>query len=194
MIELAIGIGVVAVATIAAVRSRSRGIAAPLPAAPPPPPPEPAGERLGVGDVLLHLDTELWLAGCVALHEGGAVVRIFPTPGGGLTEYVAELGGSPARWLALRATDAIEPGAVPDRVRIDGIPLALERRGVARVYATGENLPPVTERAEYVLLGGPGGRHAIVVDFAGGGRLALAGDELRREMIDRLPGSLAASP
>ncbi len=191
MIELAIGIGVVAVATIAAVRSRSKGIAAPLPA--PPPPTEPAVERLGVGDVLLHLDAELWLAGCVSLHEAGPVLRLFPTPGGGRVEYVLELSPAPVRWVALRATTEIDPGPVPDRVSIDGLPLALERRGLARAYASGEHVPNVTERAEYTVHRGPGGRYALVLDFIGGTRLALAGEELPRESIDRLPGSLASA-
>lgn len=191
MIELAIGLGVVAVATIAAVRSRSRGIVAPLPAAPPPSP-EPNEERLGVGDVLLHMDAELWLAGCVSLHSGGPVLRLFPTPGGGEIEFVLELSPPPVRWAALRATQAIEPGAVPERLTIEGLPLVLERRGLARAYASGEHVPKITERAEYTIHRGPGGRCAVVLDFIGGERLALAGEELQRDWVDRLPGSLAA--
>ncbi|MBC7173503.1 MAG: hypothetical protein H5U40_13770 [Polyangiaceae bacterium] len=190
MIELAIGLGVVAVATIAAVRSRSRGIAAPLPA--PIPTPEPSEDRLGVGDVLLHLDDELWLAGSVSLQEAGCVLRLFPTPGGGRVEYVLELHQPSLRWAALRTTTAIDPGSVPESLRIDGLPLSLARRGLARVFATGEHLPHVTDRAEYAIFRGPGGRCAVVIDFAGGSRLALTGEELAPETFDRLPGSLVA--
>ncbi len=105
-----------------------------------------------------------------------------------------ELGRRPRRWVVLRRTQAVEPGAVPERLRVDGIPLALERRGLARVYVTGEHLPRTTERAEFVVHRGPGGQYTVVLDFVGGGRLALAGEELRPELVDRLPGSGALRP
>jgi hypothetical protein len=192
MIELAIGIGVVAVATIAAVRSRNR-----LPPPPVMPAPDPLEDgRLGVGDVLLYLDSELWLAGCVSLHESGPVLRLFPTPEDPRAEFVMELPRPLRRWVVLRRTTAVEPGAVPERLHVDGLPLALERRGLARVYTTGEHLPKTTDRAEFTVHRGPGGQYAVVLDFLGAGRLALAGEELRPELVDRLPGSgaLAQAP
>jgi hypothetical protein len=100
-----------------------------------------------------------------------------------------ELARPPRRWVVLRSTTAVEPGAVPERLRIDGLPLALERRGLARIYATGEHLPRTTDRAEFTIHRGPGGQYAVIVDFVGGGRLALVGEELRPELVDRLPGS-----
>ena len=78
--------------------------------------------------------------------------------------------------------------SVPTGLPIDGLRLKLRRRGHADVRTEGEHLPRTTERAEYVILGGPGGKTLIVVDFEAGDRIALHGEVLGKEMYDLLPG------
>ena len=152
--------------------------------------PSARGPRgLRVGDVLLYADTELWLASLVELDEEGFVLRLFQTPGGGeRAEWVAQLDDE-ARDLALaHETDEVPDGRVPAELPIGGFRLSLRRRGHARVRKEGEGLPPLTEKAEYVELGGPGGRGLLVLDFQGGSRLALRMERLGRELFELLPG------
>ena len=144
---------------------------------------------LRIGDVLLYADAELWLAAMVELDEEGFVLRLFRTPGGGeRAEWVVQLDRE-ARDLALaHETGEVPDGRVPTSLPIGGIRLSLRRRGHATVRHDGEGLPPFTERAEYVELGGPGGRGLLVLDFEGGGRLALSMERLGRELFELLPG------
>ena len=156
-----------------------------------PPGPERRGPRgLRIGDVLLYADSELWLAACVELDEEGFVMKLFQTPGGGdRAEWVVQL-DEEARDLALaRSTDEVPAGRVPAELPVDGFRLSLRRRGHATVRTSGEGLPPLTEKAEYIELGGPGGRGLLVLDFQGGERLTLSIERLGRELFDLLPGS-----
>ena len=151
---------------------------------------QPAGPRgLQVGDVLLYADSELWLAGKIELDEEGFVLRLFRTPGAGRCDWVVQLDAE-ARDLAM-AQDTLEEvpdGRVPESLPIGGFRLSLRRRGQAQIVTQGDSLPPVTERCEYVELGGPGGRGLLVLDFRGGGRIALVMERMGRELFDLLPG------
>lgn len=147
---------------------------------------EPRG--LCVGDVLLHADTELWLAGVIALDEEGFVARIFPTPGGVGSDWVAQLDENATDLAALRATDEVPAGAVPESLPIAGRRLSLERRGHALVETDGEHLPRTSPRAAYSILSEAGGRVLVVLDFEKAPRLAIVGDRLTRAMVDLLPG------
>jgi hypothetical protein len=194
ILELGLGLGAVALTAYALrkVRSRMEGGVTEEPAAEDGDEPEPKrkGPRgLRVGDVLLYADTELWLAAHIELDEEGFVLRLFQTPGGGeRAEWVVQL-DEEARDLALaRVTDEVPDGRVPAELPIGGFRLSLRRRGHARVRTAGEGLPPLTERAEYVELGGPGGRGLLVLDFEGGDRMTLAMERLGRELFDLLPG------
>jgi hypothetical protein len=203
LIELLVGAGVVALGAIAlkALRRSQEpggtadpgGAGSPAPAKalsePSRPPTRIAGPRgLRVGDVLLYADPELWLAGEVYLDEEGFALSLFHSPGASRASWVVQLDAE-ARELALVAPSTEVPGgAVPTELPIGGMRLSLRRRGQADVRTGGEHLPPTTERARYAVLGGPGGRTLVVVDFEGGDRLALVGDRVGREMVDLLPG------
>jgi hypothetical protein len=141
-----------------------------------------------VGDVLLHADTELWLAGMIELDEEGFVARLFPTPGGVRAEWVAQLDEDAQEIAALAPTDEVPAGPVPESLPIGGRRLTLERRGQATVRVDGEHLPRTTARASYVVLSDAGGRVLVVVDFDKAPRLALVGDRIERHMLDLLPG------
>ena len=65
--------------------------------------------------------------------------------------------------------------------------LSLRRRGHGEVVAEGET-PLITEKAEYVLLGGPGGRVALVLDFLAGDRWSMSGVRVTKQDYERLPG------
>lgn len=196
ILELGLGLGAVALTAYALRKVRGR-MEAEIAAADQAPAAESAAKKrtrerrgLAIGDVLLYADSELWLAGCIALDEEGYVLKLFHTPGGGeRAEWVAQL-DEDAHDLALaKATDEVPAGRVPAELPIGGFRLSLRRRGHAQVTAEGEGLPPITEQAEYVELGGPGGRGLLVLDFQGGDRLALSIERLGRELFDLLPGS-----
>lgn len=144
-------------------------------------------------DVLLHGGSELWLAASIAFEEEGRfVARLFHAPGGlreaAATCWVAQL-DERGRDLALLAqVQELPDGRVPDELPWRGLRLSLRRRTHVSVRTEGEQLPPVTERAELTVLGGAGGRTLLVVDFQGGDRLALAGDRVPRHHFDLLPG------
>lgn len=143
---------------------------------------------LKVGDVLLHLDTELWLAGMIELDEEGFALRLFPSPGGLHAEWVAQLDEQATDLATLAKTDEVPAGAVPESLPIGGRWLTLERRGSAVVRIKGEHLPRTSGKASYCLLSDAGGRVLVVVDFEKAPRLALTGDRVERHTVDLLPG------
>ena len=146
---------------------------------------------LRVDDVLLYADDELWLAGEIHLDEEGFVMSLFRTPGSPRSGWLAQLDPEGRDLAVLSVTDDVPGGAVPTELPFDGLRLALRKRGHADVRVAGDQLPPVTERARYALLGGPGGRTLVVVDFEGGDRLALGGERVSRDLLDLLPGGEA---
>jgi hypothetical protein len=149
-------------------------------------PDDPRGLR--VGDVILYADSELWLAGEVHFDEEGFALSLFMAPGGARATHIVQLDAEAREVALLSKTSDVPDGSVPTELPIDGLRVKLRRRGHADVRTEGEHLPLTTERAEYVILGGPGGKTVLVVDFAGGDRLALVGEVLGREMYDLLPG------
>jgi len=208
MIELLIGAGVIALGVVAVRALRqaqqpdeepttasqepeARASGAPRSSGAPTEPDRSAargGPRgLRVDDVLLYADGELWLAGEVHLDEEGFALSLFSAPGGRF-EWVCQLDAEAKEVAFLSATDEVPGGAVPTELPIAGMRLSLRRRGQADVSSHGEHLPLTTERADYAILGGPGGRTLVVVDFEAGDRLALHGERVGREMYDLLPG------
>lgn len=156
--------------------------------------PTRSGPRgLRVGDVLLYGDDELWLAGCFEVWEDGFVCRAFATPGSARASWVLQL-DAPADELALgQLSDAVPEGAVPAELPVDGLRLRLRRRGEGTVRKEGDGLPFASEKASYVLLRGPGGKHLLVLDFDSGDRLSVLADAVGRELLDLLPGGDASS-
>lgn len=148
-----------------------------------------ARRGLRVGDVLLHIGDELWLAGAIELDEEGTPLVLFRTPGSARATWIAQLDDD-ARELALLAESSeIPEGTVPDRLPIAGRLLSLRRRGRARVTTRGEHVPALPASARFTILADAGGRTAIVVDFEGTGtRIALVGDRVEPALIDVLPG------
>ncbi len=215
IIELAVGAGIVLIGAVALRLVGRRGATAPATAeaqarpetaraqqpSEPPPGLEPAPEEhsrkpgrdasprgLRVGDVLLYMETEIWLAGEVYLDEEGFALSLFAAPGARSVDFVAQLDADASEVSFVARTSDVPDGSVPTELPIAGVRLSLRRRGRALVTTAGEHLPLVTERASYALLGGPGGRVLLVVDFEGGERLALVGNRVGREMYDLLPG------
>lgn len=149
--------------------------------------PGSAPRALAVGDVLLIDDDELWLAGGMWL-EGDVSLGLFVTPGGERDGWLAELDlPAGADVVRLRPVD-VPAGRVADEIRMGAERLRARSRARVAVRTEGEDLPPVTERADLTVLSGPGGRYAIVIDFIAGGRLALSGARVDPARIDHLPG------
>jgi hypothetical protein len=147
-----------------------------------------APRGLRVGDVLLHIGDELWLAGMIELDEEGSRIRLFRAPENARASWVAQLDDDARELALLSESDELPEGGIPDRLPIGGRVLSLERRGRARVRGTGERLPPIAERARFTVLGDAGGRVAIVVELEGAPRLTLLGDRVDRALFDLLPG------
>ncbi len=185
ILEFAVAAGFVASAAFA-LRSVRRRMEGPLEPSPPPVPKGPRGLR--VGDVLLHGDAELWLAGSLSLDEEGFVFRVFRTPGNDRAGWVVQLDAA-GQEIALVDPTEIPAGSVPVELPIAGHRVVLRRRGRANVTKEGDQLPHSTEQADFAWLGGAGGRALFVLDFIGGDRLALAGELVGAELFELLPGS-----
>ena len=143
---------------------------------------------LRVGDVLLYGDDELWLAGGFEVWEEGFVCRAFATPGSARASWVLQLDAHADEVARGRVTDAVPEGAVPAELPVGGLRLRLRQRGEARIRKEGDGLPFASEKADYVLLRGPGGKHLLVLDFDSGDRLSVLADAVGRELLELLPG------
>lgn len=151
--------------------------------------PRDSGPRgLRVADVILHADTEMWLAGMLELDEEGLVARLFVTPGAARSSWLAQLDPEATDLATLAPTEEVPDGPVPERLPIGGRRLTLERRGHAEVRSEGEHLPRTNARGRWTLLSDATGRVLFVLDFEKAPRLALVGDRLPTHMIDLLPG------
>lgn len=150
-------------------------------------PKEPRG--LKSGDVLLVLGEELALGGTISLDDGGFVLRMLPTIGRASARWVVQLDAEAQRIALVNESTEIGEGRVPDALPIGGRTLVLERRGVARVRAKGDDVPALDgARTPYVVLAERGGRTAIVLEPEGQPRLALLGEQLDRRTVELLPG------
>jgi hypothetical protein len=191
IVEILIGTGVVlataAAARIALRRREAEEAAAGLGEARSAARSGPRG--LKVGDVVLTMDGELWLAGCLELREEGFVTRLFRTPGGPDEDgWLAQMDPAGDELAQLAPTEDVPDGAVPEELPIDGRRLRLEQRGQGRVERRGEQLPKTKAEVRYTQLGDAGGKILWVLDFEGAPRIALAGDRLARHTVDILPG------
>lgn len=148
----------------------------------------PRHPGLNVSDVILYVDTELWLAGCLQLEDGADVLRLFSAPGAKRATHVAQLDRAGDDLATLSPCTDVPAGRVPDELSLGGARLRLRKRGRANVRAEGESLPDYRPQVDYVLLGDPSGRLLLVLDFVGGERLALLGEQVPSGMLDLLPG------
>ncbi len=140
------------------------------------------------GDVLMIPGEELALGGALHLHEGGPVLRAFALVGGERDRWLVQLDEAGRDLVLARETDLVGDGHVSSELAAFGRVLTLERRGTARVSATGEDVPRADGAlAPYVVLGERGGRAVIVLDLPGR-RVALAGERLDPRVVDRLGG------
>ena len=188
--EIAIGTAIVASVTFAfrTLNAAKRAARADEEETKPAKPKRTGPRGLRVGDVLLYSDTELWLAGVFELDEEGLVARVFRAPGNSAAEWVVQLDEEAEDIAIGRETDEVPDGSVPSERPIRGMRVSLRRRASALVTHEGDNLPPISESAEVVLMGGAGGRTLLVIDFKGAGRIALDLERVGREMIELLPG------
>ena len=189
--EIAIGAAIVASVSFAfrTLNAAKREQRAPEDGDEKPKKPKRTGPRgLRVGDVLLYADTELWLSGVFELDEEGLVARVFKAPGNAVADWVVQLDEEAEDIAIGKETDEVPDGRVPSELPIRGMRLSLRRRADAIVTKEGDNLPPISESAEVVLMGGAGGRTLLVIDFKGSGRISLDLERIGREMIELLPG------
>jgi len=189
LIEMLVGAGLAAGAALVARRLRSWGVSVPDETKPDERKPAHVKGDLGVSDVVLYLDQEFWLAGCVHLiEEGELVASLFRTPGAEPICWLAELGV--AREIVLfEDTSEVPRGRVGDELPIGGRSLRLYRRGRAVLTTEGEQLPVSADSCEFALMRDGSGRRLLVLDHANGTRWALLGAYVGRELLDILPGS-----
>jgi hypothetical protein len=146
----------------------------------------PRRTGLSTGDVLAIPGEELVLGGVVTLDDGGSVLTAFALVGAARDRWLVQLDRD-GNDLALTTESSELVGEIPAALPIGGRTLALEKRGVARITATGEGVPAIDgARAPYVVLAERGGRVAIVIDPANGSRLALVGERIDPRVVDRL--------
>lgn len=211
IIEIAIGAGVAA-ATYLAIRRRAlSNVEPPLPAETGADDETSSGPELTqagdlapdggprgyrIGDVVLYLTTELWLAGVARLDETGPVMALFHAPGAERFTWVAQLKSDASAVALLAETHQIPAGRVPDSLPLDGRRFRLERRGKASIQTYGE-LPEPTAgqtQAEFVHLDTSSGHTLIVLDFLSSDtaakpqRLALIGERVEPAILELLPG------
>lgn len=192
IIELGLVVGAAGAAVWAYRRRRrdgqapSHSVSSPgAPAAPPAPTRQPG---LNVSDVILYVDTELWLAGCLHLEDGEGVLRLFAAPGAKRATHVVQLDRNGEDVATLSVHSGVPAGRVPDELLVESARLRLRKRGRASTRTEGEWPGSPSPQADYVLLGDPSGRLLLVLDFAGGERLALLGERVPSGMLDLLPG------
>lgn len=193
IIEVAIAVGAATAAYLVVRRNQVKRTPPPAPveeepSGPVDPAPEDGPRGLRVGDVVLYIDTEFWLAGRLTFDEAGHVLSLFAAPGASRGSWVAQLDRTAEDLAILSPTYEVPAGHVPESLPIEGRRLRLHRRGTAAVKAVGEHLPETGDKADYAELREPGGRVLLVVDFHGGKRLALHGERVSRHMVELLPG------
>lgn len=153
------------------------------------PSPSSSGASLGIGDVLLWEDQELWLAGEFSLMDAELDLRLFRAPDGNTERWVVWSSLRPEDVCVLRRSGTIPDGQVPSSLPLGGREHRLSRRGRGELRSAGEDLPPgFVGAASYALLDAAGGGSAILIlDGPSGERLGLSGKRIPLDRIDRLP-------
>lgn len=182
-IGLLVAVGTGGAAAVARWRKRRR-VDAPRKEAPRKEARDTGGEHR-VGDVLLHMGDEYWLAGELALmRDGGAAVRLYSAPERGRDRWLAiPRDGDSA--LVLRANEKLAAMGWPgSEIPLEGKVLRPVEQGSCAIAPSGE----VEQRWEGV------GRYAIfrgmeavaLVLEQGGQRLALTGKAIPRRLLEKL--------
>lgn len=154
-----------------------------------------ATRGLGLGDVVLYMGDELWLAGALELDEEGFVMKVFRCPGGREATHLVQLDRDAREvMLAKDAGAAVASGALPSEMRLGNASFTMRRRGAARLVSRGERIIGTAATCRYTWFTAPGGKVLIAIDPEGGARLSLIGDQVPREMIEILPGSKESQP
>ena len=161
-----------------------------------PEPPRDEAEKLPLGalklgDVLLYLDDELWLAGSVSLTDGSLRLRLFSVPAARSATWLGELDGHSGDLALLREESDVPAGALPDVVSLGGRVLTLRDRTNVHIACAGEHLPTFAGRYLCTRFEAAGGRVLLVLDAADGTRLALGGERMPRALFEVLPGGSA---
>ncbi|MCC7541029.1 MAG: hypothetical protein IT379_32725 [Deltaproteobacteria bacterium] len=149
---------------------------------------------LSLGDVVLYLGDELWLAGAVELDEEGFVMKVFKCPGGREATHVVQLDRDAREVMLAREATGVAEGALPSELRTAGSSFTMRRRGSARLHSRGERVLGSATQGRYTWFTAAGGKVLVVIDPDGGTRLSLVGDSVPREMIELLPGSKESQP
>ena len=148
-------------------------------------PQSPAAGEHRVGDVLLYMGDEYWLAGELCLtRDGSAAMRLYSAPERGKDRWLAFPREGEAAYV-LRADDAIEAMGWPGtEIPRGATVLRPVEQGACVIAPSGE----VEQRWEGV------GRYAVframeqvaVVVEQSGQRLALAGKAIPRRLLEKL--------
>lgn len=147
-----------------------------------------APRGLRPGDVLMIPGEELALGGEMTLDEAGVVLRLFPIIGAASGRWLVQLDDAGADLVLAAESSELGEGPVPATFPLGGRTLTLEKRGTARLSASGDSVPRVEgERAPFVVLAERGGRVAIAIDRPSA-RLGLVGERLDPRVVDRLGG------
>lgn len=146
---------------------------------------EGAGSDLRVGDVLLHLGDEYWLAGELALvRDGNPAMRLFSAPERGRDRWVGAPRAEDVLYV-LRTDDALAAMGWPGlEVPSGGLVLRPVEQGPCAITPSGE------VSATWEGLGRYGVYRAMesvaVVVEQGGQRLALTGKIIPRRLLEKL--------
>lgn len=138
-----------------------------------------------VGDVLLYMGEEYWLAGELALmREGGAAVRVYSAPERGKDRWVAVPRQGDALWVMETDKDLAALGWPGVEVPLRGKVLRPTEQGSCAVSPSGEVEPGWEGVGRYAAFRAVE-TVALVVE-QGKMRLALSGKMIPRSMIEKL--------
>jgi hypothetical protein len=139
-----------------------------------------------VGDVLLYLGDEFWLAGGLSLvREGSPALRVFSAPERGQNRFLAIPRDARAVWV-LQADEELDSLGWPGvEVPTGGRMMRRAEYGNAAVTHEGEGFTGWEGLGRYAVFRAHDGI-ALVVEGPAKQRLALVGREIPRQLIEKM--------
>jgi hypothetical protein len=144
------------------------------------------GDDVKVGDVLLYLGDEFWLAGGLSLvREGSPALRVFSAPERGQNRFLAIPRDARAVWV-LQADEELDSLGWPGvEVPTGGRMMRRAEYGNAAVTHEGEGFTGWEGLGRYAVFRAHDGI-ALVVEGPAKQRLALVGREIPRQLIEKM--------
>ncbi|MEI8258019.1 MAG: hypothetical protein WCJ30_20270 [Deltaproteobacteria bacterium] len=183
---IVVGLCASGAATALGMRVRKRVDLARMPARPPRVAGADRGDEVKVGDVLLYLGDEFWLAGALSIvREGATTLRIFSAPERGPDRFLAIPRDGRSVWVLYVDEDLRSIGWPGVEVPSGGRTLRRVEYGNAAFTQEGEGLTSWEGTGRFAVFRAHDGI-AVVVEGPGAQRLALVGREIPRQLVEKM--------